>query len=233
MTKIGKKINTLFSAVTFAEAGEHEIAKEFLQEPSKPLASPEGDPASTSSAKRLPGKDLRESIERYAAATAFGESGEPGTAVEISCTSRNLTKVLLAIEGSDLDTDALRFAANLCTRMDASLDVLQVICHTPPTSEQTLKRSAATNSGEIRKHIRRVRAQGISIQFSVCVGDVDKEVYAYAKNHKEVVAVVFDSPHARNKKLDRGTWTRTLQGLSRRLAIPLITAESKEPVGAL
>jgi hypothetical protein len=78
-----------------------------------------------------------------------------------------------------------------------------------------------------------VRARGISIHISVSVGDVDKEVYSYAKNHKEVVAVVFDSPHARNEKLERGKWTRILRRLSRRLAIPMITAESKEPVSAL
>jgi K+-sensing histidine kinase KdpD len=233
MRKIGKKINTLFNAVTFAEAGEHEIAKEFLEEPSNPLTSPQGDLASASSAKRTRGRGLRESIQRYAAAAAFGESGEPGTAVEISHIPRNAAKVLLAIDGYDLDTDALRFAANLCTRMDASLDVLQVIHHVPRDTEESPESPAATHSEEIRKHIRRARAMGISLHISVSVGDVDEEVYAYAKSHKEVVAVVFDSPHARNEKLERGKWTRILQRLSRRLSIPMITAESKEPVGAL
>ncbi|MEJ2719190.1 MAG: universal stress protein [Deltaproteobacteria bacterium] len=232
MKKVRKKINTLFNAVTFAEAGEHETAKEFLREPSKPAASQGVVRASTKSVKRTPGRNLRKAFEHYAAATAFGESGESKTAVEISRTPRHVTTVLLAVDGSDLDTDALRFATNLCTRMDASLDVLQVIHKLPPESGESLESLRAKYAEEMRNHMAEAGMHGMSTHISVSVGDVDKEVYAYAKNHKEVVAVVVDSPHTRDEKLERGKWTRILQRLSRRLAVPMITAESKAPVGA-
>lgn len=233
MKKVRKKIDAFFSAVAFAEAGEYDVAREFLREPSKPLASPAADTASARRVRRIPGRDLRESIGRYAAAAAFGESGEADTAVAISHSARNVSKVLLAVDGLDLDMDALRFAANLCTRMDASLDVLEVVRQIPREMDESLQGVTAKYSEETRKRIQEVTASEIPIHVSVSVGDVDKEVYAYAKNHKEVVAVVFDSPHARNEKPDRGKWTRILRKMSRRLAIPLITAESKEPIGAL
>jgi hypothetical protein len=117
--------------------------------------------------------------------------------------------------------------------MDASLDVLQVMRERPADTPEALRASLARHSEEIERLLGQVKENRVPVHVSVTVGDVDKEVYSYAKDDREVVAVVFDSPHVHREEPERGKWQRILQDLSRRLAIPLITAESKGPVGSL
>ncbi len=184
--------------------------------------SGEGDPM-----KRSRGRNLSERFQRFMAAAAFAESGEAGTALEIVDTPKKTTKVLLAIGGSEVNKDAFRYAVNLCRRVDASLDVLQIVHQRSADVEESLRISLASHSREVNRLLREVSGNNVTVHISVTAGDVDQEVYSYVKDNREVVAVVFDSPHVRGEEPERGKWRRILQVLSRRLAVPLITAESK------
>jgi K+-sensing histidine kinase KdpD len=233
MKKPKEEIDSIPNSATSTEGDDHETAGRFLENASKRKVSSEKDRLSANFARRSRGRDLRERFQRFMAAAAFAEAGETGTALEIAYTHEKTTKVLLAIGGSHLNKDAFRYAVNLCRRMDASLDVLQVMRERPADTPEALRASLARHSEEIERLLGQVKENRVPVHVSVTVGDVDKEVYSYAKDDREVVAVVFDSPHVHREEPERGKWQRILQDLSRRLAIPLITAESKGPVGSL
>jgi len=231
MKKVKEEIDSIPNAVMSSEDGRIETPEKSPRKAQQ--VTTEKDRVSADHTRRGRGRDLRELFQRFMAAAAFAEAGEAGTALEIAHTHEKNTKVLLAIGGSHLNKDAFRYAVNLCRRMDASLDVLQVIRERPADTPESLRVSLARHSEEIEELLRKVRGNRVPVRVSVTVGDVDKEIYSHAKDNREVVAVVFDSPHVHREEPERGKWQRILQVLSRRLDIPLITAESKVPVESL
>lgn len=173
---------------------------------------------------------MSERFQRFMAAAAFAESGETETALEILDAPKKTTTVLLAVGGSYINKEAFRYAVNLCRRMDASLDVLHVVPEECAHNAESGRISLEGYSAEIGKLLQEASKNRVSVHLSVTVGDVDREVCAYAKDNREVVAVVLDSPYVHGAGPERGKCRRVLQILSRRLAVPLITAESKGQV---
>ncbi len=233
MKKTKKDIDSGPNAVTSEEAGNYRAPERLLKDRPKPNVAPGEDRVSADLTRRPRRGEFRERFQRFMAAAAFAESGEAGTALDIAYTQKKTSKVLLAIDGSDLNKDAFRYATNLCRRMDASLDVLRVIRQRPGDTAESLKASSASQSEEVKKILQQVSGNRVPVHVSVTRGELDKEVYSYAKDNKDVVAVVFESPHVHREEPERGKWQRILQSLSKRLAIPMITAESKVQVGSL
>ena len=72
-------------------------------------------------------KDFFKKFEADMASAAFAEEGEFDTARAISLEGKNSgKKVLLGAEGTGVDHKAYRYALNLCRRVGADLEVLQV-----------------------------------------------------------------------------------------------------------
>ena len=61
------------------------------------------------------------------AAVAFAEVGEFETAQEMLRSTKRLQTVLLVIEGETPDEDTFSYAVRLCQRMEAEIDILQII----------------------------------------------------------------------------------------------------------
>lgn len=175
-------------------------------------------------------KGLGGKFQRFMTAAAFAESGETDTALEIAYEPHKATKVLLAIGGTDVSNDAVHYAANLCIRMDAALDVLLVERQMASAGKLT-KGNAPVSSEDIQRRIQQLSGNRVPVRVFVVFGEVAKEVYGYAKNHKDVAVIVFDSGHSWKKEPERAKWEAVLQRLSKKLAIPTITAVPKSPVG--
>ena len=122
-----KKLEAVFSAVTFAEVGEYETALSCL-------SAERGDGPEKSESKARarerdlsPGESLKQRLEDHLAAVAFAEAGEFETAVEMLPRSRKRDRVLLAIEGEVPTPSTFDYALSLCKRIDADMDILQMI----------------------------------------------------------------------------------------------------------
>lgn len=234
MKRRKEKITNIFNAITFAEAGDHDTAREFMSgHDARRKGQEQGhDPSTPRVGKRNLARSVREDIESTMAAVAFAESGQFGSALDIANAARRPKSVLLAIEGETADPAALHYAAGLCDRMDASLEVLQVIGTSPEDTEDSLRVKTEMQCKELMRIHRELDENSIPMEIHVKVGHVDDEVCRYTKSHKEVAVVVFDSPRAKDRTRERGGWERILQRLSRRVSVPMITAVTREPIKA-
>ncbi len=218
---------------TSGEGDQPEVARELVRKPSGTGPSPGHDPVTAPSPQTSPLKNLAGRFQRFMAAVAYAESGEADTALEIAYGQRKAKTVLLVVADMHLDKDAFRFATNLCRRIDASLDVL-VVLREPPCHMEQMPGSADNSCSErIAQLVRLVSGNRIPFHISVTVGEVDKEVHSYTRVNKDVTVAVLDREPVHDQEPERARWERVLRRLSRTLAIPMITAHSKDPLGAV
>lgn len=214
------------------DGGPNEVARKDRRDASmKPKAQSPVASSREPEARRWK-EGLRGKFQRFMTAAAFAESGETDTALEIAYAPAKAAKVLLVVGAPEESPDAVRYAANLCARMDAGLDVILAARHLPAEAEEAIERFARERAQKIRRLIRQVSDDVIPVRVLAVFGEVHEEVYSYAKTNKDVAVIVFDSGHPREKKPARANWESILQRLSRKLGVPTITAVSKSPVGS-
>ncbi len=177
-------------------------------------------------------QSLRGRFQRFMTAAAFAESGETDTALEIAYAPTKVTRILLAVDGAMASNDAIHFAANLCLRMDAGLDVLLAVRSWSAKREDQINKEGRERGQQIQRLIRQFSGSVVPVRVLAVSGRLDEEVHSYAKSNKHVAVIVLDSGHSGEKEPERAKWESLLQKMSRKLAIPTITAVSKSPVGS-
>jgi hypothetical protein len=232
MKKRDDEIPESSDSVTAARGGAKKVAGKFQQNGSTGASTPTKEGPRMESEARKRKRTLREKFQRFMTATAFADPGEYRPPREIMYQPVKTTKVLLAVGGTVVSNDAVRYATNLCNRMDAGLDVLLVSRRSTTEAKKDLTCGTTECSEMINRRIREVRGATVPVHVSAIVGEVDKEVHTYAKAHRDVAVIVFDSGRSWQKESEREKWENVLQKLSRKLAIPTITATSKGIVGS-
>jgi hypothetical protein len=223
------KITALLNAITFAEAGEHEAAKQYLEDIAK---SPEASGQKTS-ANAVPSeahdKGLTETVRDHMAAVAFAEAGEYQFAESIAHAEARPRSVLFVIDGEAPDANALNYAMSLCKRMQLEMDILQVIGDSDNESNsESPSRQNEQAAARVQALANQLEHEGIPYKTSVRRGDPNQLLYDYAQHHKDVFMVIYDSPRATEKSTEGKMWQKIVDGISRKLAIPLVTVTGRQ-----
>ncbi len=169
---------------------------------------------------------LIEKFQKSLAAITYAEAGEFDTATDLLNSGRQKT-VLLVVEGEYPDLSAFNYALNLCKRMDAELDILQVINQSLRNDYDLLSDKISEGSRNTIGLVRRLEESRVPFKVTIRLGDVNTKLINYAKRHKDVVLVVFDSPKLKNSSYAK-PWSRLLEEISRQLSIPLVTVMEKQ-----
>ena len=140
-------------------------------------------------------KNWLEKIEDEMSAIAFAEAGEFETAREILKEQR---RILLALTGEKSDSNAFRYALNMCKRIGADLEI---IC-----SRQHEKGSLDQFKGKLKK-------DGIQYKLIKVDSCVKEEILKYTSKATDILFVVVESSDGLNlnckksKKIISESWT--------------------------
>lgn len=172
-----------------------------------------------------------EKFRKHMTAVAYAEAGEFEVAQEVVNFSRGSSTVLLVIEGTTPDPSTFEHALHLCRRTNSELDVLQVIEVSDGTDDyKDVRRSLSDVSQNIVGIMKKAEDRGISLKVTVRLGDVNEKLFNYASRHRDVVMVILDSAKARSVSENRKALKRLGERLARKLSIPLITVDPREPI---
>ncbi len=221
MKSFKEKIEAILTAVTFAEAGEHETALSFLRASHRAEAVSEkarDRKRATHTAKKT---TVREKLQNHFVAATFAEAGEFETARQILPAYERKQTVLLAVEGRVPTKATFDYAVNLCTRMNANLDILQILSRSSSEGDGPSERLAALLPG--------LEGKGVSFNVTVRKAKAIEILYDYVRMRKNVVTAVIDSPNLRDKEAADIGWKETLQNVAERVSIPLVTVSQREP----
>ncbi|MBF0338773.1 MAG: hypothetical protein HQL05_13205 [Nitrospirae bacterium] len=122
-------------------------------------------------------KELSEKLEKLFSAVTFAEEGEFDTAREFLKSNK---KVLLALRGSNVEGQTLRYSMNICKRIGADLDILYI-----PVSE-TLTTIVDRFTSELQK-------EGIGCKVVRKEGSFRQEILDFTKVNRDVLFVIIES----------------------------------------
>jgi hypothetical protein len=113
--------------------------------------------------------------------------------------------------------------------MSLEMDILQV------TGSRT-KKSHPGSSGvdhdgateSVRALSRQLEQEGISFKTTLRRGDPNQLLLDYAQRHKDVFMVIYDSPRAIEESTEGKIWQKIVDGISRKLSIPLVTVTGRQ-----
>lgn len=219
MLSLKQKIDRILTAGTFAEIGEHETALTFLQD------SQQDDTATASAADYgeplLAGEPMtaREKLESHFTAAAFAEAGEFETARQLLPQYERKQAVLLAIEGETPARATFDHALNLCKRVQANIDILQI---------RSNGRSDEDGPSEaLSALLPKLEERGISYRVTVRRARANDILYDYVRTHRNVVTAIVDSPSLMNREAEEARWKETLKDIAEKLCVPLVTATQR------
>jgi hypothetical protein len=222
MRKLMDKIEAVLTAEAFAEAGEHESALTFLQ-------SSEARKGATARSnhrymrRRSRGKvPVGETLAQHFTAAAFAESGDLDTARRMLHGSKKKQTVLLAIEGEAPNEASFDYTINLCRRLDANLDILQMI---PDGGSDGNVPSEALSA-----LLPRLESEGIPFKVTVRMAKAGEILADHLRSLRHVVTAVIDSPSLRDKQATGTNWRGILRNITQKLSVPLVTALQREPM---
>ncbi|MEW5949520.1 MAG: hypothetical protein AB1711_08955 [Thermodesulfobacteriota bacterium] len=150
--------------------------------------------------------DLIRKIQDAMTAVAFAEAGEFEIAREIIGPERpKYKKILLGIRGPHPNREPLLCAKNLCSRMEASLEILYIVnpdsaaLHEWKASEhkKEMTRGFLDDAlGMLNSHILELDMEGIiSRVFFRMGGTLEREIPSYIDSHKGITLVVIEPLH--------------------------------------
>ncbi|MBF0608030.1 MAG: hypothetical protein SFH39_11670 [Candidatus Magnetobacterium sp. LHC-1] len=136
-------------------------------------------------------KELSENLEKLFSAVTFAEEGEFDTAREFLKSNK---KVLLALRGSNVDGQTLRYSMNICKRIGADLDILYI-----PVSE--------TLTTIVDRFTAELKLEGIGCKVVRKEGVFKQEILDFTKVNRDVLFVIiesFDDVDAENSGREKG-----------------------------
>ncbi len=231
MKKTKDRITSMLNAITSSDSGGSESdGKPTKNRPESEHSREAGSLNQATPAKsRL--KSFRERLQQQMAAVAYAEAGEFDAATEIAEPLAKSKTVLLVIEGESPSPEPFAYALNLCKRTNSELDLLQVIEQSRKGDDYELLSNKMTEgSRNIVALVRQLEEDGIPFKVTIRLGDVSQKLFNYAKRHKDVSMVIFDSPRLRKGSEKSQAWSRLLENISHQLSIPLVTVEQKQAV---
>jgi len=130
-------------------------------------------------------RKIREKFEDIMRAVTFAEAGEFDTAREIVSKHWRIQEkrktVLLGIEGCEIESKAILYVSNLCKRLDARLEMLQVI------PKRKLLKNARANLSPI---LSVLEEEKIDVRVVHRFGSYEKEIFKYIEKRRDIQSVV-------------------------------------------
>lgn len=127
-----------------------------------------------------------EKFEDIMRAVTFAEAGDFDTAREIVSkhwrTQEKRKTVLLGIEGCEIERKAIVYVSNLCKRLDARLEMLQVI------PKRELLENARAN---LIPMLSTLEGEKIDVKVVHRFGSYEKEMFKYIKKRRDIQSVVY------------------------------------------
>ena len=177
-------------------------------------------------------KGLKDRLVAHLAAVAFAEAGQFETAEEMLQISKRLQTVLLVIEGEVPNEAAFNYAVKLCKRIRAEIDILQVIDRSDNSTDyDALSRRMSAGSAHIVALLQRLEREKVPFKITIRLGDADQKLFNYARRHKDVAVIIFDSPKVKKAAHEGKGWQELAEIISRQLSIPLVTVLEKQAMG--
>jgi len=231
MKRAKEKITAMLNAITFAEAGEHETARQYLEQASSLNA--QGNQR-TQAGRESETRSFFQRVQDYVTASVFAQAGDFETAAETLQAAERHRTVLLVIEGKTPDEAAFHYALGACKRTGAQMDILQLIDESADGLDAAkLTRIGAELSERLGNLLQELKTEKIPFRLTVRSGDVRERLYRYAMRHTDIVMAVYDpSKPAEQSAGSRGR-QRMVEKISRRLSIPLVIVSEREPLGQL
>ncbi len=227
MKRLRGRIKKVLNAIAFAKSDEHTSGTGVMEtdgnEQELPVASETLFKASN------PGRGgfLRK-MQAYSAAAAFAEEGAFDWAREMICVEKRIPRILLVIEGEAPDPSTLRYARNLCKRMEARLDILLVSDREEKLPADANGRISSSAVEKISTFLENLANDGTLVNTYVKPGDVNETMYRHLKEHKEIAAVVYDLPSIQRTNPKDGRWRKTIDRICNQLSIPLVSVLGKQ-----
>lgn len=229
MKKTKDRITSMLNAITSSGTSGGENVGEPSKNRSESEQSNHAGSRQQANPPRSRLKSFRERLQKQMAAVAYAEAGEFEAATELVGPSVRSKTVLLVIEGESPHTEPFAYALNLCKRTNSELDILQVIEQSRKDGDsELLSHKMTEGSRNIVGLVRQLEADGIPFKVTIRLGDVTEKLFNYARRHKDVAMVIFDTPR-RGKGADKvQAFARILENISQQLSIPLVTVHQKQ-----
>lgn len=229
MKKTKDRITSMLNAITSSDSGSSERDGKSTKNGRGMEHSREAGSLNQATPAKSRLKSFRERLQQQMAAVAYAEAGEFDSATEIAEPLVKSETVLLVIEGESPSPEPFAYALNLCKRTNSELDLLQVIEQSRRGDDYELLSNKMTEgSRNIVALVRQLEGEEIPFKVTIRLGDVSQKLFNYAKRHKDVSMVIFDSPRLRKGSEKSQAWSRLLENISHQLAIPLVTVEQKQ-----
>jgi hypothetical protein len=168
-----------------------------------------------------------------------------------------MEKVLLAIDGVAPDKKTFKYAVELCMRIKAELNVLQVIrsqnlagylekaknraIRAKLFFEGTMMAAAFAEAGEhetadeimhealrnINKLLREYEKSGIPCHLTMKSGNTKEEIIRFVQENNDVVIAVYDPPNKKVWKKNERKSKQLIQSITEALPIPLVMVQKE------
>ncbi len=193
MKKLLRNIEDSMTAITFAEAGEAEIARAIMNETKPPKQ------VKKTRVKEKGGETLTEKHDRTMEAITFAEAGEHEYARELLKKDKKIEKKKLLIIGNEdgFSEMLINYALGMATRMNYDIAAVNVI----PVGTRLYSFLNQKTRQELRGRAEkgaepfRTKAEGRNVPFthSVKFGEPDKVIKEVHKEFKRVSFVLSES----------------------------------------
>ena len=167
-----------------------------------------------------------------------------------------MEKVLLAIDGITPDKKAFNYAVELCTRIKAELNVLQIIRSQDVNGflakaknsanqaklffEGSMMAAAFAEAGEhetandlmnealknINKLLPESEKSGIPCHLTMKSGNPSEEIVRFVQEHKDVVIAVYDPPGEKDRDISDRKIKKMIRSITDALSIPLVMVQN-------
>jgi hypothetical protein len=231
MKRAKEKITAMLNAITFAEAGEHETARKYVEQAQSPHAQ---ENHRAHAVRESETRSIFQKLQDHVTASVFAQAGDFQTAAETLHPSERHRTVLLVIEGKAPDEAAFQYALGACKRTGAQMDILQLIDESADRLEAArLTRMGAELSERLSSLLLQLKTERIPFRVTVRSGDVRERLYRYATRHTDIVMAVYDPSKPTEQSAGNRGRQRMVERISRRLSIPLVIVSEREPLGQL
>lgn len=174
-----------------------------------------------------------EKLRRHMSAIAFAEAGDHQSVELLLDPLGGSSTILLVTSGENVDQKTFNHAVQLSKRIDAELDVLQIIPYeTGRDDAEELAIRMASASRNLAQLVPVLEKFGLRFKITIRLGSLDEKLFNYAKRHKDVRMVILDDPILRDAH-QPDKWDDLVAKVSRNLSIPLVTVLHKDELLAV